>query len=116
MIVKEQHFFKRQTFLLIHPVDTRHAACLSSVELFLQTYNLSHLDAVQFELPRFKILPVQDQVVFQNDSIELSCASIWQPRGELQWEFDRHSFTDMSVRRIDDLRSRENKTVLHIKR
>eukprot|EP00112_Aurelia_sp_Birch-Aquarium-sp1_P022879 Seg660.8 transcript_id=Seg660.8/GoldUCD/mRNA.D3Y31 product="Adhesion G protein-coupled receptor A3" protein_id=Seg660.8/GoldUCD/D3Y31 len=73
-------------------------------------------NAVEFELPRFRILPIRDQVVFQNDSIELSCASIWQPRGELQWEFDRHSFTDMSMRRTDDLRSRENKTVLYIKR
>eukprot|EP00795_Rhopilema_esculentum_P012554 gene12554-3247_t len=71
---------------------------------------------VDFEMPGFNILPVHSQVVFQNDSIQLTCSSMWQPRGRLEWVVKRHSLLQTSVTAYGDMNTRENKSVLLIKR
>lgn len=69
-----------------------------------------------YELPGFTVSPSKDQVVFQNDSFQLTCSSLWQPRGQLVWEIEKKSLTGFSIKEFADLTSRKNETVLMMNR
>lgn len=72
--------------------------------------------AAEFELPDFNVAPSKNQVVFQNDSFQLTCSSLWQPRGQLLWKVDRRSLRGASVVDEHDVNSRKNKSILLINR
>eukprot|EP00794_Sanderia_malayensis_P005727 gene5727-6427_t len=82
---------------------------------YLATKNWNCRNAA-FELPKFQTSPTENQIVFQNDSLELTCTSIWQPRGRITWQIHPASVRDITIRDYSDVNSRENKTVLSIKK
>ena len=72
------------------------------------------------ELPYFKLHPLNNQVVYQNDSISIKCSATWQPRGYLAWHKDgyeiSHGFNDVTFFQNNDIVEKRNESTLLIRR